>query len=187
MADARKVVAGLFMSLDGVVEAPDRWHFPYLNDEMAAAVGSMHAAADTLLLGRVTYESFAAVWPHQTGELADQINSIHKLVVSTTLDRADWTNSTLIAGDVIGSLVELKRQPGKNIHLTGSLTLTRMLLYAGFIDELRLLIHPIVLGTGERLFPEGTDRVSLELARSATFTTGVLDLTYQPARPHSRR
>ncbi|WP_433216665.1 dihydrofolate reductase family protein [Microtetraspora malaysiensis] len=181
MADARKIVAGLFMSLDGVVEAPERWHFPYLNDEMAAAVGAMHAAADTLLLGRVTYESFAAVWPHQTGELAEQINGIRKLVVSTTLDKAEWTNSTLVDGDVIDALAGLKRQPGKNIHLTGSLTLTRTLLHAGLIDELRLLIHPIVLGAGERLFPEGTDRVPLELARSATFTTGVLDLTYQPA------
>ncbi|MGI5491139.1 dihydrofolate reductase family protein [Microtetraspora malaysiensis] len=181
MAVARKVVAGLFMSLDGVVEAPDRWHFPYLNDEMAETVGTMHAAADTLLLGRVTYESFAAVWPHQTGELADQINGIHKLVVSTTLNRAEWTNSTVFAGDVIGSLVELKQRPGKNILLTGSLSLTRTLLYAGFIDELRLLVHPIVLGAGQQLFSEGTSPVPLKLVRSATFATGVLDLTYQPA------
>ncbi|MFI6803319.1 dihydrofolate reductase family protein [Streptosporangium canum] len=181
MTSARKIVAGLFMSLDGVVEAPEKWHFPYLNEEMGAAVGSMHAEADTLLMGRVTYETFAAVWPHRTGELADQINGIRKLVVSTTLAKADWQNSTLIDGDVIAALSALKRQPGKCINLSGSINLTRALLAAGLIDRLRLLVHPIVLGAGQRLFPEGTGVVPLKLIRSVAFTTGVMDLTYQPA------
>ncbi|MFI9595318.1 dihydrofolate reductase family protein [Nonomuraea sp. NPDC052265] len=181
MSAAREIVAGLFISLDGVVEAPEKWHFPYLNPEMGAAIGQMHTEADTLVMGRVTYEAFAAVWPHQTGELADQINGIRKLVASTTLAKTDWQNSTLIDGDVIAALTELKQRPGKCINLSGSINLTRALLEAGLIDRLRLLVHPIVLGAGQRLFPEGTGVVPLKLTRSATFTTGVMDLTYQPA------
>ncbi|WP_327090063.1 dihydrofolate reductase family protein [Nonomuraea sp. NBC_01738] len=181
MSAAREIVAGLFISLDGVVEAPEKWHFPYLNPEMKAAVGQLHTEADTLVMGRVTYETFAAVWPHQNGELADQINGLRKLVVSTTLGDVGWQNSALIDGDVIDALTALKRQPGKCINLSGSIGLTRALLAAGLIDRLRLLMHPIVLGTGQRLFPEGGAVVPLKLTRSVAFTTGVMDLTYQPA------
>ncbi|MEU7514088.1 dihydrofolate reductase family protein [Streptomyces sp. NPDC042898] len=181
MTAQRKITAGLFISLDGVVEAPDTWHFPYLNDEMEAAVGEMFAGADTLLLGRKTYESFAAAWPQRSGEMADGINGIRKLVASTTLTGTDWNNSSLIEGDVVTAVKDLKQQPGGTVNLTGSIGLTRTLLVAGLVDELRLLVHPIVLGTGLRLFPEGTDQVPLRLARSAIFSTGVLDLTYQPA------
>ncbi|MFI5774477.1 dihydrofolate reductase family protein [Streptomyces sp. NPDC051658] len=181
MAAARKVVAGLFVSLDGVVEAPEAWHFPYMNDEMGAAVGQMHAEADTMVMGRVTYEAFAGVWPHRTGPLADAINNIRKLVASTTLQEPGWNNATVIDGDVIAAVKDLKQQPGRNINLSGSIGLTRALLEAGLLDELRLLVHPIVLGAGQRLFPDGTRQVPLALVRSATFSTGVLDLTYQPA------
>ncbi|MEV0150495.1 MULTISPECIES: dihydrofolate reductase family protein [unclassified Nonomuraea] len=178
---ARKVGAGLFVSLDGVVEAPERWHFPYLSEEMGAAVGQMYAEADTLLLGRVTYETFAAVWPHQTGEMADAINGIAKVVASTTLTELTWNNSTLIEGDLVAAVKKLKDQPGGTISLSGSVSLVRTLLQAGLLDELRLLVHPLVVGTGMRLFPEGTSPIPLELARSVTFANGVLDLTYQPA------
>ncbi|WP_405800626.1 dihydrofolate reductase family protein [Streptomyces sp. NBC_01506] len=181
MSASRKIVAGLFMSLDGVVEAPETWHFPYVDEEMGEAVESMHAAADTLLLGRTTYESFAAVWPDQVGALADKLNDIRKLVASTTLAKTEWTNTSLIDGDVIEAVAGLKRQPGKAIHLSGSLTLTRALLHAGLVDELRLLVHPIVLGSGRRLFPEGATSMPVELVRSATFSTGVVDLTYRTA------
>ncbi|WP_067966363.1 dihydrofolate reductase family protein [Nocardiopsis trehalosi] len=181
MTTERKIVAGLFTSLDGVVEAPETWHFPYMDEEMGAAVGQMHAEADTLLMGRVTYEAFASVWPHQTGPLADAINGIRKLVASSTLSEAGWNNAAVIDGDVIAAVKELKRQPGKNVSLSGSISLTRALLEAGLLDELRLLVHPIVLGTGQRLFPEGTVRTPLALVRSATYASGVMDLTYQPA------
>ncbi|GAA2632007.1 dihydrofolate reductase family protein [Actinomadura fulvescens] len=181
MTNGRKVVAGLFMSLDGVVEAPESWLFPYMEEEICAAVGQMYAEADTLLLGRVTYEAFAAVWPHRSGPVADQINGIRKLVASTTMREPGWNNTTVIDGDVIAVLKDLKRTPGKNVQLPGSITLTRALLEAGLLDELRLLVDPVVLGTGQRLFPGGTPRVPLRLTRSTTFTTGVLDLTYQPA------
>ncbi|MFD7498139.1 dihydrofolate reductase family protein [Streptomyces sp. NPDC059832] len=180
MTAARKAVAGLFVSPGGVVEAPEAWHFPYMNDEMGAAVGQMHAEADTMVMGRVTYEAFAGVWPQRTGPMADAINGIRKLVASTTLQEPGWNNATVIDGDVIAAVKDLKQQPGRNINLSGSIGLTRALLEAGQLDELRLLVHPIVLGAGQRLFPDGTRQVPFALVRSATFSTGVLDLTYQP-------
>ncbi|MGH2558548.1 MAG: dihydrofolate reductase family protein [Thermomicrobiales bacterium] len=179
----RKIVAGLFISLDGVVEAPDQWHFPYFNDEMGEAVGSQMAAADTMLLGRVTYQEFASYWPHQASDVppADYMNNTPKVVVSTTLDTVDWQNSTLIKGNVVEEITKLKQQPGKNIGITGSATLVRSLLRDGLLDELNLLVHPIVVGSGKRLFPDGTDQQGLQLVDAKTFGTGVLNLTYQPA------
>ncbi|MEU0492427.1 dihydrofolate reductase family protein [Nocardiopsis sp. NPDC006139] len=178
---ARKIAAGLFVSLDGVVEAPETWHFPYLSAEMQAAVGGMYAEADTLLLGRATYEAFAAVWPHQSGEMAEAINGIRKLVASTTLTEVDWAGAELIGGDVLTAVKELAERPGGTVTVAGSISLVRALLGADLLDELRLLVHPLVVGTGRRLFPEGTDPVSLDLIRSAVLPNGVLDLTYRPA------
>lgn len=179
----RKIVAGLYVSLDGVFEAPETWHFPYLNDEMMAVIKSQMAAADTMLLGRRTYEIFAAYWPDKGSdvEFADQINNTPKLIASTTLKSVHWRNSTLIEGDVVEALRRLKDKPGKDISITGSATLVRSLLRDGVLDELRLLVHPIVLGSGKRLFEDGTGRVPLKLVESRTLSTGVLYLTYQPA------
>ena len=179
----RKVVAGLFMSLDGVVEAPETWQFPYFNEEMRATVASQMAAADTMLLGRRTYEAFAAYWPDKGSdvEFADQINRTPKLVASRTLATVDWQNSSLITGDVGDALRNLKEQPGKNISITGSATLVRSLLRDGVLDELQLLVHPIAVGAGKRLFEDIGERVPLRLAGSKTFSTGVLYLTYLPA------
>ncbi|MGV9304304.1 dihydrofolate reductase family protein [Nonomuraea sp. NPDC003727] len=169
MSAARKIVTGLFISLDGVVEAPEKWHFPYINEEMETAIVEMAADADTLLMGRKTYESFAAFWPHQNDEMADQLNGIRKLVASTALDRTDWQNSSLIEGDFLAAVSELKRQPGQNINLTGSISLVRALLQAGLLDELRLLVHPIAVGDGERLFPGGTGQVPPPAVRGRPF------------------
>ena len=180
----RKIVSGLFISLDGVYEAPDQWHFPYFNDEMGAAVDEQMKAADTMLLGRVTYQEFASFWPQQSSDdvdIADYMNNTPKLVVSNTLDTLDWQNSTLISGDVNEELNRLKQQPGKNIAITGSGTLVRSLLRDGLLDELRLLVHPIVAGSGKRLFPDGIGQQPLQLVDAKTFSTGVLYLTYQPA------
>jgi dihydrofolate reductase len=179
----RKIVAGLFVSLDGVVESPEQWHFPYFNDEMGEIVGSQMAAADTLLLGRRTYEEFAGYWADKGSdvEFADQINGIPKLVASTRLDAVDWQNSTLIQGDVAQELRRIKAEPGRDISITGSATLVRSLLRDGLIDELQLLVHPIVVGSGRRLFEEIGDRVPLKLVASRTLGTGVLHLTYAPA------
>jgi dihydrofolate reductase len=178
----RKIVAGLFMTLDGVVESPEKWQFAYFNDEVGQAVGSAMAEADTMLLGRRTYQEFAAYWPHQTSDapFADYMNNTPKLVVSTTLDAVEWQNSTLINGNVVEEIAKLKQQPGKNISITGSATLVRSLLRVGLLDELSLLVHPIVVGAGQRLF-EGGDQLPLTLVRSQTFSTGVVALAYQPA------
>jgi dihydrofolate reductase len=181
----RKIVAGLFISLDGVYEAPDQWHFPYFTDEMGAAVDAQMQASDTMLLGRVTYEEFAGFWPQQSSDeidIAGYMNDTPKLVVSSTLDEPlTWQNSTLITGDVVEELTRLKQQPGKNIAITGSGTLVRSLLNAGLLDELRLLVHPIVVGKGKRLFTDESDMKGLKLVESATFDSGVLYLAYAPA------
>jgi dihydrofolate reductase len=178
----RKIVAGLFISLDGVVEAPETWHFPYFNDEMGEAVSSQMAAADTMLLGRRTYEEFAAYWPNQTDEpFADTMNKTPKLVASTTLNEVEWQNSTLIQGNVAEELRRLKQEPGKNISITGSGTLVRSLIRDEVLDELRLLVHPFVVGSGKRLFDGDLDHKPLALVDSKVFSTGVLYLTYAPA------
>jgi dihydrofolate reductase len=181
--EMRKIVAGLFISLDGVVEAPDKWHFPYFNDEMGEAVGSQMANADTMLLGRVTYEEFAAYWANEgkDAEFADFMNGTPKLVASKTLDTVEWQNSTLIKGDLARELTRIKNEPGKDISVVGSPNLVRSLLAAGVLDELRLLVHPIVVGNGKRLFVDGMEQTPLKLTESKIFSTGVLYLTYEPA------
>jgi dihydrofolate reductase len=179
----RKVVAVEFVSLDGVMESPEEWAFSYSNDEMEEANASGMAASDAMLLGRVTYEQMAAYWSNQSdgAPMVDYLNSVPKFVVSTTLDTLEWQNSTLIEGDVAEEIATLKQQPGKDIAILGSGILVRSLLQENLLDELRFIIHPIVLGSGKRLFEDGGDRKALELAHSKTFSTGVLYLTYQPA------
>jgi dihydrofolate reductase len=179
----RKIVAGEFISLDGVVEAPNEWHFPYFNDEMGEAVGSDMTGADAMLLGRRTYEEFASVWPSRPSDEpgADFMNDTPKFVVSTTLKTVEWQNSTLINGDFVEEISRLKQMPGKNLNVVGSPTLVRSLLREGLLDELHLLMHPIVVGRGKRLFDNGIGQVPLELVESKIFSTGVLSLNYAPA------
>ena len=140
------------------------------------------AESDTMLLGRRTYQEFASYWPDQGSEVqfAYYMNNTPKLVVSTTLDTVGWQNSTLLKGNVAEELTRLKQQPGENISSTGSTTLVRSLLRDGVLDELRLLVHPIVVGRGERLFADGEPQRPLELVDSKTFSTGVVYLTYRP-------
>jgi dihydrofolate reductase len=178
----RKVVAVELVSVDGVMGSPEEWAFSYSNDEMEEANASGMAASDALLLGRVTYEQLAAYWPYQSGgvPIVDYINSVRKLVVSTTLEEVEWNNSTLIKGNVAEEIARLKRQPGKNITILGSAALVRSLLRDGLLDELGLMVFPVVLGSGKRLFEDGGDRKDLELVDSKTFGTGVLSLTYRP-------
>ena len=180
----RKLISSFFISLDGVVEAPDKWHFPYFNDEMGAAVGEAIAATDSMLIGRRGWQEFAAYWPQQdpaADPFVSIMNDTPKFVASTTLENVDdWQNSTLLEGDLAEAVNALKEQPGKNIGMTGSATLVRSLLEAGVLDELRLLVHPLVVGTGAKLFPDGTTPANLELVDSRTFSTGVLDLMYRP-------
>jgi dihydrofolate reductase len=181
----RKVVASEFVSLDGVVESPDKWHFPYFNDEMGDVIGAAMATSDAMLMGRVLYEEWATFWPKQDPDenpVAARMNGVRKYVVSTTLEEPlEWNNSTLIGDNVAEEILRLKEQPGKDISISGSPTLVRSLLEDDLLDELKLMIHPIVVGSGKRLFEEGSDQKALELLDSKTFSTGVLYLTYQPA------
>lgn len=181
----RKIVAGLFVSLDGVAETPEQWHFPYVDGEMMAALGAQMDAADTMLLGRRTYQEMAAYWPNQSSRevpFADHMNDTPKLVVSSTLDSVDeWQNSTLINGEVVKELTELKQGSGKNISTTGSITLVRSLLENDLLDELYLLVDPIVVGKGRRLFETEGGPVPLKLTESTILGSGVLSLTYTKA------
>ena len=178
----RKIVSGLSISLDGVIEDADQWMGPWFNPQLGQAIGSMIAAQDAMLLGRVTYDGFAAYWPHQTGDMADAMNGTAKYVVSGTLTSADWQNSTLIpAAAAFAKIAELKQQQGQNIGITGSGTLVSSLLREGLLDELHLFIFPVVLGSGTRLFAMPGDKLPLRLIDSATFETGVVHLTYAKA------
>jgi dihydrofolate reductase len=178
----RKIVAGLFMSLDGVVESPEQWQFPYFNDEMGQALGSSMAASDTLLLGRRTYQEFAASWPGRGDEdpVGAYMNNTLKVVVSNTLDTADWHNSILLGGDLAEQIGKLKQRPGKNITVTGSITLVWSLLHDHLLDELALMVCPIVVGRGQRLFDNWKEHLPLDLKEAKSFSTGVLSLTYTP-------
>ncbi|MEW5961166.1 MAG: dihydrofolate reductase family protein [Chloroflexota bacterium] len=182
----RKVVAGLFISLDGVTESPDQWQFDHFDADMMAAMGAHIAAEDTILLGRVTYQEWAPYWPTSTDEpYASHINNTPKYVVSTTLNKVEWgnwDNTTLIKGNLAEEIAKLKQQPGQNIGVAGSPTLVQSLLQSDLLDELTLLVHPVVVGRGKRLFKGGGDLKRLRLVDTKTTSTGVAILTYQPRR-----
>jgi dihydrofolate reductase len=179
----RKTVAGILMTLDGVVESPEKWQLRYFDDEMGELIDAAAANSDAMLLGRRTYEEFATFWPSQNGNdpMAEYMNSTRKYVVSTTLVKLDWRNSSLISGNVAETVAALKRQPGRNIQIYGSPTLVRSLLRDGLLDELELLVHPIVVGGGHQLFENGNYGTALRLVDSRTLGTGVLALRYAQA------
>ena len=181
----RKVGVTELVSLDGVFESPEEWAFSYANEEMIQANAAGMAACDAMLLGRATYEGLAAFWPNQPAgtPMVDFINSVRKHVVSGTLEEPlGWNNSALLEGDDLAqSVAELKRQPGKDIGIVGSGKLVRSLLKDGLLDELNLMVHPIILGNGKRLFEDWDARKGLELVDSKTFGTGVVSLAYRPA------
>jgi dihydrofolate reductase len=180
----RKIKSNFFISLDGVVESPDKWHFPYFDDEMGAAVGAGFATTDALLMGRVLYEEWAAYWPEHADEpFGDVMNSMKKYVVSNSLQAAEWQNTELISGDVAQKLTDLKATDGGDIAMSGSATTVRWLLREGLLDELNLLLHPIAVGSGlARLFPPDEPTIALELRSAETFKSGVLNLSYVPAK-----
>lgn len=179
------ITSSLFISLDGVIEAPETWHFPYFDDEMGAVVGSLMGAADATLLGRRTYDEFAAYWP--SADPADPVtammNGARKYVVSGELEEATWENSTVVGGDaeaIAAELSSLKEE--MTLGTTGSATLVQWLLEQRLLDELHLLVHPIVVGTGRKLFADSA-QVPLELVSSEAFGSGVLHLVYRAAQP----
>jgi dihydrofolate reductase len=176
----RKLTVTEFLSLDGVMENP-AWSFPYWNDEIAAFKGEETSADEALLLGRVTYEGFAASWPQRQGDGAEYFNGTRKYVVSTTLDKVAWNNSTLIKSNVVEEIAKLKQQDGPNLVVHGSGKLVQTLIKHDLVDGIRLLVYPVVLGTGQRLFEEGTT-AKLRLVETRSFSTGVAALIYQPER-----
>jgi dihydrofolate reductase len=182
-ARMRKVIAGLFISLDGVTESPDKWQFDHFDEDMMAALTAHIAAEDTILLGRVTYQEWAPYWPTANDEpYASHINNTPKYVVSTTLVKVEWKNSTLIKGNLAQAIAHLKQQPGKNIGVAGSPTLVHSLLQNDLLDELTLMIHPVVAGRGKRLFTDGNELKRLNLVASKATRSGVMLLTYHPRR-----
>jgi dihydrofolate reductase len=176
----RKLVVSTFTTLDGVMdEGMETWHFPYFDDGMGAVARELLFAADTILCGRQTYESFAGAWPSEEGEFADRINSLPKLVVSTTLEEPlEWNNSKLLEGDVVEEVRKLKEQPGENILIYGSGRLADTLRQANLVDEHRLWIHPYVWGKGTRLLAGGTEAKIGKLADVTQTPSGVAILTY---------
>jgi dihydrofolate reductase len=185
----RKITGNLFISLDGVVDGLEEWHLPYFNDEMGAAVDAVFSRADTLLLGRKTYDDHAAAWPEreaageEDAEFAKALGDARKLVVSRQQGlELTWRNSEQLQGDLIEAVTALKHQPGDgHIATSGSVSVVRQLLAAGLVDELQLLVHPIAVRTGRRLFDEGEHPIPLRLVSSEAFSTGVLRLVYGPA------
>jgi dihydrofolate reductase len=182
----RKITAGLFIALDGVVEAPDQWHFPYFNDEMGTAVDAQLGAADTILLGRKTYDSFAGAWPDRESAggddapFAKKLGDARKIVVSNQKLQLTWRNTEQLEGDLVEAVTALKNEPGGDIGMSGSVSVVRQLLAVGLVDELHLLVHPIAVRNGMRLFDEGAPSIPLRLISSETFKTGVLNLVYGP-------
>ena len=180
----RKIVAGLFSALDGVVESPEKWSAPYLDAEAGQALAEVFAESDTALMGRKTYQEWSAFFPYASSDQVPQaewMNSSPKYVVSTTLTNAEWNNSHLIGGDVERRIAELKDQPGKNINVGGSVTLVRWLLDRGLLDELYLHIVPVLAGSGRTLSGDGGAPASLALLGSRTFHSGVLEVRYAAA------
>ena len=185
----RRVVVTEFMTMDGVMEDPGGaegfehggWAFKF---ERGAEGDKFKfdelMEADAHLLGRVTYEGFAKAWPSQEGEFADRINNAPKYVVSSTLDKAEWNNSTLLKGKVAEAVSRLKQQPGGDILVAGSRQLVQTLLQHNLVDELRLMVYPIVLGAGKRLFGDGLGTASFQLVESKAVGDGVLILVYRP-------
>jgi dihydrofolate reductase len=193
-----RIIVSEFLTLDGVMQAPgdpneDRdggfdkggWQLNYFDDVFGKTIMDAFAVTGGLLLGRKTYEIFAAYWPKQPADdpLAGTLNDMPKYVVSRTLrEPLDWQNSTLIKGDVANEIGRLKEQDGKDIQVIGSGELVQTLIRDDLVDEYRLMIHPLVLGTGKRLFRDGTTPAQLRLTESKPTTTGVLILTYEPTK-----
>ena len=178
----RRIIVSTFVTLDGIIESPQKWSLNYFDEEAAKFASEQLFAADALLLGRETYQGFADAWPSRTGDFADRINSMAKYVVSTTLEEPlAWNNSRLIKGNVTEEVSRLKQQPGQDILLYGTGRLAHTLLQHGLIDEHRLWVIPVIWGSGQRIF-EGVDTTTLELVAAKTLPSGTVILSHRLAQ-----
>ena len=179
----RKIISGLFISLDGVVESPDQWSMDYFDEDLMAVISAKMSEQDAVLMGRVSYEEWAGYWPTSTDEpFASFINNIPKYVVSKTLDRVEWNHSTLLKGDLVEEVTTLKNQDGKTIGVQASPSLVEALLENDLLDELTLAVHPVAVRSGRRLFTEGRGKLPLKLVETKTTGKGVVILVYEPDR-----
>jgi dihydrofolate reductase len=176
----RKIIESTLVSLDGVFGDPHIWATQYFDQEAEEYALGLLSAADAMLMGRHTYEFFAAAFPHQTGDYGARINNIRKYVFSNTLKKADWSNSSIITGDIVAEANKLKQQDGNELVIYGHGLLGRTLLASDLLDELKLWIHPVLVGHGQLVFREGEKR-GLKLVTTRTLRTGVLVATYQAA------
>ena len=186
----RKIITTTWVTLDGFIAGPNgEMDWVMVDEAMGNYEGDLISAADTLILGRVTYESFAGSWPYvpdnpaaSEGEkvYARQLNAMRKIVFSRSLDKAEWNNSTLFKEINPEAIVQLKQEPGKDIVIYGSASIVQTLTNLGLIDEYQILVHPVVSGGGKPLFKNIQDRVNLKLVETKTFPTGVVGLYYQP-------
>jgi dihydrofolate reductase len=176
-----RLVATEYLTLDGVFEEPGKWSLPFFSDQAAQFKWRELQASDALLLGRKTYEGFAAAWPTMegTGEFGEKMNSMPKYVVSSSPETADWSGSILVRGDLESEIGRLKAKPGRDLLLSGSGQLFNALNEAKLIDLYRFMLHPIVLGSGARLFPDGSDQTTLELTHQEVFDSGIVILEYR--------
>lgn len=176
----RKVVSSLYVSLDGVTSSPEKWQFDHFDSGVMASLGASMASQDSVLLGRVTYQEWAAYWPTSRDEpFATFINQAPKYVFSTTLKKVDWANCTLVKESLKGAVRDLQQKAGKDIGVAGSVTLVQSLLQEDLLDELTLMVHPVIVGTGRRLFSETQQPRRLRLMGSQVTPTGVAILTYK--------
>jgi dihydrofolate reductase len=177
----RKIIESTLVSLDGVFGDPHIWATQYFDQEAEEYALELLSAADAMLMGRHTYEFFAAAFPHQTGDYGARVNNIRKYVFSNTLKKTDWTHSSIITGDVVAEATKLKQQDGNDLVIYGHGLLGRTLLASHLLDELKLWIHPLLVGQGQLLFLEG-EKARLKLLATRTLRTGVLVVSYQAAQ-----
>jgi dihydrofolate reductase len=180
----RKLVVSAWFTLDGIFDADsmDVWWNPYNSDERATYIKEMINGADALLFGRTTYEMLASYWPDQKNDNngpASKLNSVPKFVVSSTLKKDDWNNSTIIKDNVVEEIAKLKKLPGQEIQIEGSATLVQSLMDANLIDEFRFLVTPIIVGNGKRFFKDGMSTTGMTLVKTKTLALGVVALNYQ--------
>jgi dihydrofolate reductase len=175
----RKIIESTLVSLDGVIGDPHEWAGEYFGDEARIRSLEQLDASDGMLMGRRTYEIFSGLWPHAGGPYADRLNSMPKYVFSSTLERADWANTTIVRGDVAEQAAELKRADGRDLVVYGHGRLGRTLLRHGLLDEINLLVHPLIVGHGTLLF-DADEQHTLEHVATRTLDTGVVALSYRP-------